>query len=408
MTAVSGGRDELQATYLASLPDDRDAAASLAAAFAEGQTIGTWQPVPGITEAMRERHGGRVVELRPIEAGERVAGEGASGQETTWLLAVAFPTVNFGPQFPMLVTTLLGNDPSTSISARLVDLDLPDAYARGFPGPAEGPAGWRRISGVSDRPLVLNMIKPCTGYPPDVGAGFVEASARGGVDLIKDDELLADPTFNRVAQRAAAYRACLDRVADETGHRARYIANVTTRVERLTTTARAALDGGADGLMVNALAVGFDGLHTLAEARLGAPILAHTAGIETFTGSPAGGYGHRLLLARLLRLAGADAVLTSTPHAARPLDPIRYRAVLDGSGDSWAGLRPTMPMVGGGLTEDHIADIVAAAGNDVIIGVGGAIQGHPDGAAAGGRRIMAAVLEAVARGGQVGAATGPA
>jgi 2,3-diketo-5-methylthiopentyl-1-phosphate enolase len=45
--------------------------------------------------------------------------------------------------------------------------------------------------------------------------------------------------------------------------------------------------------------------------------------------------------------------------------------------------------------------IVGAAGDDVIIGVGGGIQGHPDGAAAGGRAVMVALRRAVA--GRVGA-----
>jgi 2,3-diketo-5-methylthiopentyl-1-phosphate enolase len=303
----------------------------------------------------------------------------------------------------MLLTTLLGNDPSTSIAARLVDIEISAAFASAFPGPGSGPAGWRRITGVEGRPLVLNMIKPCTGYPPEVGAAFVADSARGGVDLIKDDELLADPTFARVADRARAYARALDEVAAAAGHRARYVANVTTRQARLVDVARAALDGGADGLMVNALAIGFDALQTLAEAGLGVPILAHTAGIETYTTAAAGGYGQRLLLARLLRLAGADAFLTSTPLAARPLAESRFRAALDGAGDAWVGLRPIMPMVGGGLTAAHVPAIVEAAGNDVIIGVGGAIQGHPDGAAAGGRAVMAAVRAEVDR--RVGSAT---
>ena len=193
------------------------------------------------------------------------------------------------------------------------------------------------------------MIKPCTGYPPEVGARFVEESARGGVDLIKDDELLADPTFARVADRARAYASTLDRMADETGHRARYVANVTTRPAGLIDTARAALEGGADALMVNGLATGLDAVQALAEADLGVPLLVHTAGIETFTTPTAGGYGHRLLLGRLARLAGADAVLSSTPWAPRPLEMSRYRAVLDGCRDDWHALRPTLPMVGGGI-----------------------------------------------------------
>jgi len=386
-------RAELVATYLARLPEGREAEA--AEAFATGQTIGTWTPVPGITDAMRDGHGGRVVELRELATDEVIAGEPADG--ATSLLRVGFPTVNFGPQFPMLVTTLLGNDPSTSIAARLVDIDIPGRYAGEFPGPRHGTVGWRRITGVVGRPIVINMIKPCTGYPPDVGARFVEESARGGVDLIKDDELLADPTFARVADRARAYAAALDGVAEETGHRARYVANVTTRSGRLIETARAALDGGADALMVNGLATGLDAVQALAEADLGVPLLVHTAGIETFTTPTAGGYGHRLLLGRLARLAGADAVLSSTPWAPRPLEMSRYRSVLEACRDDWQGLRATLPMVGGGIRADHVASLVDVGGIDLMIGVGGAIQGHPDGTAAGGRAVMDAVDAAAER-----------
>lgn len=386
-------RAELIATYLARLPEGHEHEA--AEAFATGQTIGTWTPVPGITDEMRARYGGRVIELRALEADEVVAGEPAEG--STSLLRVGFPTVNFGPQFPMLITTLLGNDPSTSIAARLVDIEVAPDFVAGFPGPRHGTAGWRRLTGVGGRPIVINMIKPCTGYPPEVGARFVEESARGGVDLIKDDELLADPTFARVADRARAYASTLDRVADETGHRARYVANVTTRPAGLIDTARAALEGGADALMVNGLATGLDAVQALAEADLGVPLLVHTAGIETFTTPTAGGYGHRLLLGRLARLAGADAVLSSTPWAPRPLEMSRYRAVLDGCRDDWHALRPTLPMVGGGIRADHIASLVEVGGADLMIGVGGAIQGHPDGTAAGGRAVMRAVDDAVAR-----------
>jgi 2,3-diketo-5-methylthiopentyl-1-phosphate enolase len=387
-------RVDLVATYLARLPEGRETEA--AEAFAEGQTIGTWTPVPGITEEMRERHGGRIVELRALAGDEVIAGEPVDDGATS-LLRVGFPTINFGPQFPMLITTLLGNDPSTSIAARLVDIELPPGYAAGFPGPRHGTAGWRRITSIEGRPIVINMIKPCTGYPPEVGARFVEESAFGGVDLVKDDELLADPTFARVAERARAYTATLDRVAVQTGHRARYVANVTTRSATLIDTASAALDGGADALMVNGLATGLDGVQALAEADLGVPILVHTAGIESFTTPRAGAYGHRLLLGRLARLAGGDAALSSTPWAPRPLEMSRFRGVLTGCRDDWEGLRPTLPMVGGGIRADHIASLVEVGGIDLMIGVGGAIQGHPNGTAAGGRVVMQAVDAAVER-----------
>ncbi len=201
-----GGRRDLVATYLAELPPDAPEAA--AEAFATGQTIGTWVPVPGITVRMRRLHGAIVDEVRDAPSEEEVGGEPAGGR---WLMRVRFPVANFGAELPMLLTTLVGNDPSTSLTVRLVDVELPASYVAAFPGPRHGVEGWRRLTGIRGRPLLLNMIKPCTGFSPAVGAGLAEQVARGGVDLIKDDELLADPGFNRVAERARAYRDRLER-----------------------------------------------------------------------------------------------------------------------------------------------------------------------------------------------------
>lgn len=383
-------RQELVATYLAELPPDRPEAA--AEAFATGQSIGTWVPVPGITTRMQRLHGARVVEVRKDPAGGDVAGELVGSH---WVLRVGFPTGNFGAQFPMLLTTLIGNDPSTSLTARLVDVDLPPAYELAFPGPQWGVDGWRRTTGVRGRPLLLNMIKPCTGYSPRVGADLLEQVARGGADLVKDDELLADAPFNRVAARCRVYRQRLDLVAAETGHRARYVANVTDRSIRLLGTARAAIDGGADAVMVNALAVGLDALQGLAESGLGVPILAHTTTSEVLTGGTDTGIGQAVLFGKLLRLAGADAVFTSTPHGRRPPGRAVYDQTLAWLLGPRGTLRPSMPMLAGGVTAEMIGPLVRHAGIDVMLGVGGAIQGHPQGAEAGARAIRAAIDAAV-------------
>jgi 2,3-diketo-5-methylthiopentyl-1-phosphate enolase len=391
---VSG---RLVATYLAELPADRARAA--AEAFATGQSIGTWLPVPGITAEMRRRYGAVVEDVLAHPSPADVAGEPVGDR---WLMRVRFPVVNFGTEFPMLLTTLVGNDPSTSLTARLVDIEAPASWASAFPGPRQGVAGWRRITGVRGRPLLLNMIKPCTGFTPEVGAGLAEQVARGGVDLIKDDELLADTGFSPVARRARAYADRLDVVAAETGHRARYIANVTTRPSRLVDTARAALDGGADAVMVNGLATGLDGVRALAEADLGAPILVHTTTSEVLTGGTGSGIGQAVLFGKLLRLAGADGVFTSTPHGHRPLAAEVFGTTVDWLLERRGGRKPVMPMLAGGVTADHIAPLIARAGIDVMLGIGGAIQGHPDGATVGARAMRAAIEAAMAasRGGQ--------
>lgn len=386
-------REDVIVTYLAALPQDEIGARAAAEAFALGQSLGTWKPVPGITDAMRVAHGARLVELRRVEADD-LAAAGRSGGER-WLLRVAFPLVNLGDSLAMLLTTAIGNDPSTSIAMRLVDLEVPAGFLAAFPGPRFGTAGWRTVTGVAGRPLLLNMIKPCTGFPPEVGAAFAAESARGAVDLIKDDELLADPAFSRVAERTRAYVAAIDAVAAETGRATRYVAHVTSRPSRLLETARAAIDAGAVAVMVTPLTTGLDALAELAESA-GVPILAHVAGIETWTGAAAGGIGHGAL-ARLLRLAGADAVLTSTPHAPRPLSSAAYAATIEALRSPFGdGVAAAMPMMGGGLAVEHVAAIVDAAGIDVIIAAGGSIQGHPAGPAAGGQAMQVAIAAAVA------------
>lgn len=389
-------RLEIVVTYLAALDADEAAAGRAADAFALGQSLGTWKPVPGITDAMRQLHGARVVDLRRGRDGETFGGARVDGR---WVLRVGFPIANLGDSLAMLLTTTIGNDPSTSIAMRLVDLELPAAFARLFPGPRFGVAGWRDVTGVTERPLLLNMIKPCTGFPPEVGAGFAAESARGGVDLIKDDELLADPAFSRVAERTRAYVAAIDRVARDTGRATRYVAHVTSRPGRLLAIARTAVDEGAGAVMVTPLTLGLDALAELADG-VGVPILAHTAGVETITGAAEGGIGHGAL-ATLLRTAGADAVLTSSPHAPRPLATPAYLATLDSLAAPLAGgaVASAMPMIGGGITAEHVAPMVADAGIDIIVAAGGSIQGHPEGAAAGGRAMQAAIAAAVAAGG---------
>jgi 2,3-diketo-5-methylthiopentyl-1-phosphate enolase len=227
----------------------------------------------------------------------------------------------------------------------------------------------------------------------------VRAVAEGGPDLIKDDELLASPGFSPVGERARAYAQVLDDVSQGTGQRPRYIANVTSRASDLASNAEAALEGGADALMVNVLAVGLDALAGLVDAGFDVPIFAHTAGVETLTGSARAGFGHALLIGHLVRQVGADAILTSTPFASRPMPEPVFQASITAMREVRGDVLPAMPVLGGGLTADHVAAIVEAVGNEVIVGVGGAIQGHRDGPAAGARAVLEALRASADPGG---------
>ena len=387
-----GEMEYLTATYYCEFPEGTNVIAK-ASSFAVGQTVGTWVPVPGVTEEMRQHHMGRVAnifDVPPSELSTQLAG-GKRG----YLIEIAFPTANFGSEFPMMLTTLLGNDASTSTQAKLVDIRMPRNHVAGFNGPNFGIEGIRKITGVSDRPLLLSMIKPCTGVTPKAGAEIFYGAAIGGVDIIKDDELMGNMPFSTIVERVSEYNRAAGRAFEKTGTRTIYCVNITG--ENLIENANKAVDAGAGMVMAAFPAVGYGSLHSLARVAK-VPILGHYAGSGMFYEGLQSGMASYLAVGRFPRLAGADMVMINTPFGGYPLQYEKYIRTVHHLTLPLYDKKPTMPIIGGGvhpgLTEQFMSDL----GRDIILGSGGAIYGHPMGAAAGAmamRQSIDAVMQGI-------------
>jgi 2,3-diketo-5-methylthiopentyl-1-phosphate enolase len=387
------GRDYVIATYLIRTPPGQDPMRT-ARAFAVGQTIGTWVEVPGVTRRMREENAGRVVGLVEVPAVDVDASDAPEPSHS--LVSVALPVVNFGVQFPMLLTTLLGNDASTSTLAKLVDLEFPDAFLREMGGPAFGIAGIRDLVDVPVRPLLLNMIKPCTGLSPKDGARIFYETALGGVDLIKDDELLGNPPFSPAVERVKEYGAAAKAAYETTGKDVVYIVNVTDSPDRVIDGARRCVDAGARAVMVNYALVGYGVLSALVRA-VDVPVMGHFAGAGVFYEGAGSGMSAALATGALVRLAGADIAMTLTPYGGYPLRSTSYRRTIQELTVPRPHLVPTMPAIGGGVHPGFVERYIRELGNDIILSPGGGIHGHPGGSAAGARAMLQAI-EAVLAG----------
>jgi 2,3-diketo-5-methylthiopentyl-1-phosphate enolase len=388
-----GERGYVLATYIAFGLAERDVL-KRAGGFATGQTVGTWLPLPGVTRAMVENHQARVVGCYPIPqyAGD-AAGSAVESQGS--LLRIAFPVDNFGGSLAMLLVGLVGNDVSTAIRIKLIDLEFVGGALRAFSGPKQGIAGFRRLTGVKDRPLILNMLKPCLGYSPETGADLFYESGRGGVDLIKDDEVMGNTTLSGVEGRVKAYLRAAKRVEEETGRSPVYIVNITDRPSRMRENARVALTCGAQAVMVNFVTTGLDSLAELAcEFGDSLCFLGHYAGVGALN-APTQGIGSAVMLGILPRMAGADAVMIM--HSSDRQGPayLEYLQTVQAHRLPLAHIKQTCTTVGGGITPLNVAAICRDLGPDTILGVGGAVQGHPGGAAAGAKAILRAVEAAV-------------
>lgn len=311
------------------------------------QTTGTWVPVPEETAEVREKYVAKVIGIYEVPANEY---EVPGNQDTRqWVFQLAFPAVNFGPQIPMLLSTIIGNISMVG-PLKLLDIKFPAKFLARFKGPKFGVEGVRELLGVYDRPLLNNMIKPCTGYTPEVGCRLFARAVEGGVDIIKDDELIADPPFNPRDQRIKLYMEVIRQHYEETGHKVLYTPNITDGALNVLDNARRAIDAGANAIMINYLTVGISAMQGLAEhPDINVPIMAHLDFAGTMYESPVSGMSSHLILGKLARMAGADMVVYPSPYGKFPLLRERYLQIGYHLNGSWCNIKRVFPMPGGGV-----------------------------------------------------------
>ncbi len=365
-----------------------------AVALAIEQTCGTWLKVPGETPEVRERSIGRVVGV--YETPSYTIEVPADVSERHFIIRIAFPATNFGPSFAMMLSTFIGNI-SSSGKVKLLDLEFPEPFLKEFQGPKFGVSGIRDLLGVYDRPLLNNMIKPCTGLDPQKTAELAYEAARGGVDIIKDDELVSNPPHCPLEERIKAVVPAVEKADKEKGEKTLYAFNITDRTENLKKNAMTVIENGGNCLMVNYNSVGLDAVRMLAEdPEITVPILGHSDYTGAVYESPWSGLSTDLIGATLPRMAGVDMIIALTPYGKFPM---MMDSFIRGGFKMLAPLghiKPVFPMPGGGTTQGHIEDVIKKFGNDVMIAAGGAIHGHPMGPAAGARAFrqgIDAVLE---------------
>ena len=219
--------DRVTATYLIETPHSLERTAEV---LAGEQSSGTFVAVPGETIELKQKYGARVERIDELEPASQPSLPGsklpkAAGSSPVYRrgrVVVSFPLHNFGPSLPSLLSTVAGNlyELQELSGIRLEDIELPDAFAQRYPGPAFGVEGTRRVAGVEGRALIGTIIKPSIGLSIEALRPLVRDLATAGLDFIKDDELSADPLYAPFEQRAVAVLDEIQRVADKTGKRA--------------------------------------------------------------------------------------------------------------------------------------------------------------------------------------------
>lgn len=172
------------ATYLIACHRDEDVVVKMNSIGIE-QTTGSWVDVPAETDEVRAKYASKVIGIYEVPAYENrtdlVNAIGPDGYRW-FVVRIGFPVANIENNLPLLIGSISGNIMSMP-NLKLLDIDFPEKFIKDFQGPKFGLKGIRKVLNAYDRPLLNNMIKPCTGYTPDVGANLFFEAAAGGVDI---------------------------------------------------------------------------------------------------------------------------------------------------------------------------------------------------------------------------------
>jgi len=191
------------------------------------------------------------------------------------------------------------------------------------------------------------------------------------MDVIKDDQGLADHEFCRFEPRVETCLAAAEQVAHETGRRALYVPNLIGTPERVFEQLRFAEKCGARAVMVSPMLLGLPTFWELCRRRASVAVFAHPSHAGALR------YAPELLFGKLLRLYGADAVIFVGYAGRFGIARATCAAIAANLRGAWHGLAPSLPVPGGGIELSDVPEVVRFYGRDAMLLVGGSLQLEP-------------------------------
>jgi len=394
--------EPILAKYLIETPHSLESAAEM---IAGEQSSGTFVSVPGESEELKSRSRARVTHLRRLEVVDApsLPGSRPPNGHTGPLrygraeVTVEFPMDNIGLNLPTLLATVCGNlyELSELSGIKLLDVQLPAAFAQRYPGPQFGVAGTRQLAGVQGRPVLGTIVKPSVGLTPAQTADLVHTLGEAGIDFIKDDELQADSPHSPFSERVAAVMRVINQLADRKGKKVMYAFNLTDDLDAMRRHHDMVLAAGGMCVMVSIHSVG---LATLAEFRRHCqlPIHGHRNGWGLFARHPFLGVEFPAWQ-KLWRLAGADHLhVNGIQNKFWETDDSVVRSIQACLTPMFRPDDIAMPVVSSGQWGGQAPETYRRTGTlDVMYLAGGGILAHPLGPAAGLRALQQAWEAAV-------------
>ena len=361
------------ATYeMTSSANLREAAWNLAI----GQSVGNpsvrnvWE-----TDDLFENHSCVIVEDEKLLLGK-----------TAGRVSIAFPVANTDWEtdgISHMLCQLMGGHVDIDIitKCRLVKLELPETVTKHFLGPKFGLSGFRELTGQYNKPLFGSIVKPKIGITPEVLLEMVKQMVDGGVDFIKEDEIMVNPVCAPLERR-------VDIIANYLAKQSRKIVfchTINCDPHVLVDRVKRVHELGGNGVHINVFS-GYGSYNSI--RKLDLPLFLHfqSSGAKVTTD-----VNHRFsiswpVICQLATLMGVDTIQTGMVGGYSNDDPDEILECLkilrDGN---------TTPALSCGFHPGLVEKVTELVGVDYLANAGGAVHGHPNGTVSGAKAMRQAV-----------------
>jgi len=306
--------------------------------------------------------------------------------QTEGIVEIAFPVVNTDWEtdgISHMLCQLMGGHVDIDIvtKCRLIKLDLPETVTKHFLGPKFGLTGMRKLTGQYDKPFFGSIVKPKIGITPEVLLEMVKQMVDGGVDFIKEDEIMVNPSCAPLDRR-------VDIIANYLAKQSRKIVfchTINCDPHILVDRVKRVYKLGGSGVHINVFS-GFGAYNSI--RKLDLPLYLHyqSSGAKVTTDK-----SHRFsiswpVMCQLATLSGVDTIQTGMVGGYSNDDPEEIKTCIEilTKGN-------TVPALSCGMHPGLVNKVTEIAGIDYLANAGGSVHGHPGGTKAGATAMRQAV-----------------
>lgn len=368
---------------------------SLAAKIAADQSTGTFTALPNETDEVRARCAATVIKIDELESSgtpsfPRPEGEGPYHRAD---VTIAFPLEAIGTDIAALMTIAVGGVYAVRglTGIRVKDIKLPPEWSC-HPGPQFGIKGSRQLMGVETGPMIASIIKPSLGLLPDETAAVVKTLCEAGVDFIKDDEKLMNPSYSPFEDRVKAIMPVIKDHEQRTGKKVMYAFGISSAdPDQMMRNHDIVVEHGGNAAVININSIGYGGMSFLRK-RSSLCLHAHRNGWDILTRHPGLGMDFTAYQ-KIWRLLGVDQFQINGIRAKywEP-DESFIASFKDIMTPIFDEDDRALPVVCSGQWGGQAVNTYRQTGQtlDLMYLGGGGIHGHPMGIAAGVKAIRQA------------------